>query len=314
MKKVSLILIAVLFAEFSFGQQVPFYPVSYRIFSPLIINPAYAGSKDFISADIIAGFQGETYSQLLSGNTRISKKVPGYILSSKSSEFTNIGIGGSAFNMMNDTSQLSGAGAAFSYHIPVNKESLTFLSIGVSAKGAYYLYKGDEDLSRPSKEFILPNADFGLYLYNPSFFAGLSATNLLGRNDTLTKYWVPVSRQYNFQGGVKIVVSRSLRLVIEPSVIITTDDSLSFDIKKNIEPMLKVYAGNFCIGTYYARTNFNSSSKISFFFQYKFPRLYLGAFFALPNDAYFKKSPTTEIAVGFNFSRNKPGFTQNSHW
>jgi type IX secretion system PorP/SprF family membrane protein len=310
MKKVFLILIAVLFAEFSFGQQLPFYPVSYRIFSPLIINPAYAGSKDFFSADIIAGFQGETYSQIISGNTRISKKVPGYVLSSKSSEFTNIGVGGSVFNTMNDTSQLSGAGAGFSYHIPINKESLTFLSIGASVKGAYYLYKGDEDLSRPSKEFIFPNADFGIYLYNPSFFAGLSATNLLGRNDTLTKYYVPLSRQYNLQAGVKILISRSLRLVVEPSVMINTDDSLSFDIKENIEPMLKVYAGNFCIGTY-----FNDYSKISFFFQYRFPRLYVGAFFALPKDSpYFKETPTTEIAVGINFTRNKSGFTKNGHW
>jgi hypothetical protein len=74
--------------------------------------------------------------------------------------------------------------------------------------------------------------------------------------------------------------------------------------------MLKVYAGNFCIGTY-----FNDYSKISFFFQYRFPRLYLGAFFAMPkNSPYFKESPTTEIAVGINFSRNKSGFTKNSHW
>jgi len=319
MKKLFPLLTLLLLAIPSYGQPMPFYPVSYRIFSPIILNPGITGSKDFFATDILAGFQGDTYSQMISANTRISRNVPGYLLSGKSTEFTNLGVGGAAFNTMDDSTQASGLIGSFSFHIPVNKQSLTFLSVGAAVKGTYYLRKSNEDLARSSKELIFPNADFGVYLYNPSFYVGLSATNLLGRNDTLTKYWVPVSRQYNFQAGVKLVVSKPLRLVVEPSVLINTDDSLSFDIKKNIEPMLKVYAGNFCLGTYFTRTsrttNTNNYSKISFFFQYRFPRLYVGAFFALPkNEPYFKKSPTTEIAVGFNFSRNKSGFIKDSHW
>lgn len=313
MKKVFLIFAVILFTASSYGQSLPFYPVSYRIFNPLMLNPGFAGSKDFFSADILAGFQGEIYSQMISSNTRLSKKVPGYLLSSRSTEFTNFGVGGTLFNTIDEYTQSSGAAGSFAYHLPINKQSLTFLSIGASVKGTYHRFKGDPDLSLPSKDFLFPNADFGVYLYNPSFFAGLSAINLLGRpedKDTISNYLIPVSRQYNFQGGVKIVVSRSLRLVVEPSVLIHTDDSLTFDVKENIEPMLKVYAGNFCLGTY-----FNDYSKISFFFQYRFPRLYVGTFFALPKDSpYFKESPTTEIAVGINLSRNKSGFTKNSHW
>jgi type IX secretion system PorP/SprF family membrane protein len=310
MKKVFLILAALLFTAFSYGQPMPFYPVSYRIFNPLMINPGYTGSKDFFSADIIAGFQGDIYSQMGSANTRLSKKVPGYLLSAKSSEFTNFGVGGTVFNTIDDTTRASGIIGSFAYHIPVNKQSLTFLSIGASIKGTYYHKNSNEDLDKSSKDLIFPNADLGIYLYNPSFFAGISVTNLLGTNDSLTKYFVPLSRQYNFQAGVKIVVSRSLRLVVEPSLLINTDDSLSFNVKENLEPMLKVYAGNFCLGTY-----FNDYAKISFFFQYRFPRLYIGTFFALPKDKpYYKESPTTEIAVGINFSRNKSGFIKNSHW
>lgn len=313
MKKFFPVLVLFLNAILSQAQQLPLYPVSYRIFSPLVLNPAFAGSKDFFSADFLAGFQGNTYSQIISSNSRIAKKVPGYVLSSRTTEFTNIGVGGSVFNTMDDFTMTSGIIASFSYHIPVNIRSLTFFSIGASAKGAYHKFKGDEESSLDSKEFIFPNADFGMYLYNPSFYAGLSATNLLGRpedSDTLMNYQVPVSRQYNLQAGVKIVISRSLRLVAEPSVMINTDDSLSFDIKESIEPMLKIYAGNFCVGTY-----FNDYSKISFFFQYRFPKIYVGTFFALPKDSpYFKETPTTEIAVGINFSHNKSGFIKNGHW
>lgn len=313
MKKPFLILVLVLNAIMSYGQQLPSYPVSYRIFSPLIINPAYSGSKDFLSADAIAGFKGNNYSQILSTNTRISRKVPGYLLSSRSSEFTNLGAGGTLFNIIDDSTQSAGIIASFSYHIPINKQSLTFLSIGAAARGTWHKLKADEDSDRNQKDFIFPNADFGIYLYNPSFYAGISATNLLGRpadRDTLSSYSIPVSRQFNLQAGAKLVISRALRLVIEPSILINTDDSLSFDIKENLEPMLKIYAGDFCLGTY-----FNDYSKISFFFQYRFPRFYVGTFFALPKDSpYFKESPTTEIAIGINFSNAKSGFVKNGHW
>ncbi len=313
MKKSFLILVLFLNTMFLYGQQLPLYPVSYRIYSPLILNPAYSGSKDFFSADAIAGFKGTTYSQILSANTRIARKVPGYLLTAKTSEFTNFGVGGSAFNTMDDSTQSVGIIGSFSYHIPINKQSLTFLSVGAAARGAWHRLKADEDLGRVSNDFIFPNADIGIYLYNPSFYAGISATNILGRphnKDTLSSYIVPVSRQYNLQAGAKLVISRALRLVVEPSILINTDDSLSLDIRESLEPMLKIYAGNFCVGTF-----FNDYSKISFFFQYRFPKLYVGTFFALPKDSpYFKETPTTEIAVGINFANAKSGFVKNGHW
>ena len=312
-KKVLLIFIIGFSFKASCGQQLPFNPISYRIFSPLVYNPAIAGSKDFFSTDLIAGFQGKSYSQLISGNTRLLKKVPGYVLSQRTSTFTNIGFGGSAFNDMNDSLQTAGISAILSYHIPLDERALSFLSFGVSGKGIYHHYKGNPDISMPEKEFLFPNVDAGLYFYNPWLYAGLSATNLLNRPedpDTLIKYSVPVSRQYHFLTGFKIVVSRSLNLVLEPSVIITADDSLTFKIKENIEPMLKLYAGNFCLGTY-----FNDFSKISFFFQYRYPKFYVGTFFALPKEtAFFKKSLTAEIALGINFSRNRSGYTENGNW
>jgi type IX secretion system PorP/SprF family membrane protein len=306
-----LFLIFLIFLPFgaTSAQQIPASPVSYRIFSPLVHNPAIAGSKDFFSTDLIAGFEGKNYSQLLSGNVRIMKRAPGYTLSSKTVRYTNFGVGGAAFNEMNDSLQSSGISAIFSYHIPLNKSSLSFLSLGVSGKGMYHRVKESE----PAKEFLFPNTDVGIYYYNPSLYAGISATNLLPPpkdTATLNPHSIPVSRQYNFIAGYKFVLSRSLKLVLEPSVIISTDDSLSFNIKENIEPMLKLYAANFCLGTY-----FNDYNKVSFFFQYKYPKFYIGTFFALPRDTpFYKKSMTAEIAFGINFSRNKSGFTEYGHW
>lgn len=297
------------------GQQMPFNPISYRIFSPFMLNPGAAGSKDFFSTDLLAGFNGRSSSQMITGNARIGKKGQKYLQTTTSGTFTNIGIGASAFHDFNsiDSTNTAGGSIALSYHIPLNKKGLTFLSLGASAKGLYHYYSGDYETNKPSKEFYFPNVDFGIYLYGPDFFTGVSATNFLGAPEdtsSLNIYPVPVSRQYNFIAGYKIVLVRSINLVLEPSVMILTDDSLTFNVRETIEPVLKVYVGNFAIGTY-----FNDYNKISFFFQYRYPKFYVGAFFALPKDSpYFQKSPTTEIALGINFSGNRSGYTRYGHW
>jgi len=294
---------------------MPFNPVSYRIFTPLLINPAVAGSKDYLSFDALAGFNGRSHSQIISGNTRLSGKTSGYGTTGSIYSFTNIGTGGFAYNDFSsvDSTHNAGLGAAVSYHIPLNTTGLSFISIGATLKGMYHFSEGDTILNIPYKEFYFPNADIGIYLYNPKSYAGLSVTNLLNPpedTDTVACYNIPVSRRFNLVAGYKFVLSRSLNLVLEPSVIIHTDDTLSFDIKENIEPALRLYAGNFCIGTY-----FNDYSKISFFFQYRYPKFYVGTFFALPKDSpFYKKSLTAEVAMGINFSHNKSGYTKYGHW
>ena len=314
-KKVILILIMAFPFEMSFGQQMPFNPVSYRIFSPFILNPAIAGSKDYTSFDVIAGFNGKSYSQVASGNARIARKTSGYGPSGRIFSYTNIGTGAYAYNDFDstDSTNNSGVSATLAYHVPLNKRALSFISVGASVKGMYHFYHGSTDLNLPYKEFYFPNIDVGVYWYNPNSYAGISATNLLDPpvdTATLTNYQIPISRQYNFTAGYKFVISRELNLVLEPSILIHTNDTLAFDIKENIEPALKIYAENFCIGTY-----FNDYSKISFFFQYRYPRFYVGTFFALPKDSpFFKKALTAEIAVGINFSNNKSGYTKYGHW
>lgn len=313
--KIFLLFQAAFLFESVHGQQVPFNPVSNKIFNPFIINPAAAGNKDFMSFDLLAGFNGQSHSQMISGNTRLLRKASGYGTTRKIYSFSNIGAGGFAYNDYNnaDSTHNAGLSATVSYHIPLNSEALSFFSIGTSIKGMYHFSEGDSIMNIPYKEFYFPNADIGVYFYNPNSYAGISVTNILDPpddTDTLMVYNVPVSRRFNLIAGYKFILSRSLNIVLEPSLIIHTDDSLSFDFKENIEPALRLYAGNFCIGTY-----FNDYSNISFFFQYRYPKFYVGTFFALPKDSpFYKKSLTAEIAMGINFAHNKSGFSQHGHW
>jgi type IX secretion system PorP/SprF family membrane protein len=305
--------VSVLSDNVSLGQQVPLNPISYRIFNPFIFNPAISGSKDFSSIDFIAAVQGSSKSQILGGNTRLSKRVPGYFLSPDIKEFTNIGIGGYIFNDQSDTSRNFGIGAGFSYHIPLDKKHLKFLSFGASVKVVKFsrdeVTSTDPGLRQTAKNISYPNMDLGVYYYGPTFFTGISITNLLGNPedpDITGEYDIPVTTQYFFQAGYKILLSRPLNIVLEPSILINDDGTSSQETKDMFEPMLKFYFENFCLGSY-----FNDFDKMSFFLQYKYPRFYFGVFFQLPkNTPYYKQAMVAEITLGLNLTK----LARQSHW
>jgi type IX secretion system PorP/SprF family membrane protein len=272
------------------------------------------GSKDFLTLDFNAAFQGKSEAQLLSGNTRLSKTKPGYFSAPKMKEFNSIGVGGSVFNDINGSSHNIGISAAGSYQIPLNTRDLSFLSFGASVKGVYNLLDTNTvDIGAPSKTTFYPNVDAGIYYYGTNFFTGVSAINLLGNPgdaDSLGNYAIPVARQYFFTIGYKFLLSKKQNIVLEPSVLIAATDSTLDKIVKHINPILKLYIDNFCLGSY-----FLSDGNTSFFFQYRYPRFYLGAFYELPRKtAYFKKSPIVEFTLGLNFQVDKSRFSRRSHW
>jgi type IX secretion system PorP/SprF family membrane protein len=307
------VFITILSLNLIVGQQAPDYPISYRLFTPFILNPAIAGSKDFTSVDLIIGKYGTSNSQLLSGNMRIAKTKKEYITSLPVTEFSKVGVGGYAFNDYNDTSRNIGFGATGSYHLQLDKNGISFLSFGLSAKGVLNKYPGNADLSKPAEDTFFPNVDAGIYYYNADFYAGLSATNILGNPsdpDSLGQYTIPVSRQFSLQAGYKFVLSRSLKILLEPFLIVNTDEEFSGEITDMLKPGFKLYAGNFCTGTY-----FNNFSKVSVMFQYQYSKVYIGTYFEIEyKEPFYKKPINAEVVLGINFSAIKSGFPRNYHW
>ncbi len=295
------------------AQHTPYTPISNRVFTPFIINPAIAGSKDFMAIDLAATIQGDDFSQLLSSNSRIAKRGPRYFGAPVGKSFTSIGVGGALFNDHSGPSRNIGVSAAASYHIPLNDKNISFVSAGLAVKGIYNIIDSIPDLGVPGKESIIPNLDAGIYLYSQNLYAGVSVTNLLGSlidSADMALYNIPVSRQYFFLAGYKLVLSRSLNIVLEPSLIINLDDSLKFGSKESYNPMLKLYMDAFCLGAYLHYYN-----NLTFFFQYKFPKLYIGTLIDFPRDVpFYKRDLTVEIAAGINFG----GVTKTSgsryHW
>ncbi len=295
------------------GQQTPLYPVSYRIFNPFIINPAVAGSKDFTTVDLNAGKHGDLNSQIVSFNGRLSKPGVGYFSSEGIPEFTNIGVGGIVFNEMNNISRIVGIVATGAYHLKLDRNALSYISVGGSLKALFNNYQGNEDLNRPSKSTFFPNMDVGIYYYSPFIYAGISATNIFGKPaepDTLGYSTIPVSRQYYLNAGTKIVIQSFYNMVIEPSLFIVADDSLSLEPLDMIKPALRLYFGKFCLGTY-----LNNLDNVSFLFQFKYPKFHIGAYFEMQRRSpFYRTPPMAEIAFGMNLAAIKSGVSRLNHW
>ncbi len=297
------------------GQQIPQKPVSYRVFTPFLFNPAITGSHDYSTLDITTDFQGESNAQLVSLNARLTRKEPGYFSSPDLVTYRNTGVGGYLFHEKNTIFQNSGAGVSFAYHIPLNRRSFSFLAFGIALKG-YFSSPGTAGGTEPagtSTKSLHSNMDLGMYYYGTHLFAGFSSSNVFGSpqlSGDPGDFLIPVSRQYALLTGYKIQLSKSQDILLEPSII-SIFDSLTFhEAGKQIRPVIKLYIQNFCMGTY-----FHDKEKNSFFFQYRYPRFYVGGFFALPKKSpYYSKDVIVEIMAGINFSSDKSRFTGHSHW
>ena len=297
------------------GQQLPEKPISYRIFTPFLFNPAIAGSRDYSSMDVTAAFQGESKARLLSWNTRFTKTEPTYFSAPEVVSFRHTGMGAYLFQDISPASRNSGAAASFAYHIPLNRRSFSFLSFGIGLKGYFSSpsTSANTELDITHTEGLHTNMDLGVYYYGTKFYAGLSSTSIFGSpQDSVNtfEYRIPVSRKYYLNTGYKFLIVRSLDILLEPSLI-SEFDSLTFkNAGKHFKPLIKLYLQNFCIGTY-----FHDKNKNAFFFQYKYPRFYLGGYFALPKESpYYPKDVIVEITAGITFSKDKSRFTGHSHW
>lgn len=295
----------------SYGQQSFFSTVSYWVFTPYIYNPAMAGSKDFSTLGFNASFQGKANSQLLSFNSRISKITYGYFSTTDIKEFSDFGIGASVYNDFNGLARNTGISASGSYQIPLSARKLSFLSFGLSLKGEHHTINSDvNNILRKTDYF---NIDAGVYLYGTNLFAGFSAINLRGspwKPDTLGLYKVPISKQYVISAGYKFLISRSLNIILEPSVFVTATDSTFSKIGKNINPVLKLYLEDFCVGM-----SFLNDNKFSIFAQFRYPKFFVGAYYELAKKTpFYKNNPLVEVTLGLNLENKRSGISERSHW
>ena len=174
MKKIILILSILCSSLSVLGQQDAMY--SQYMFNTLAINPAYAGSRNIMSATTLlrtqwVGIEGAPKTQTISFDMPLRNE--------------KLGIGVQAFNYKMGITNLSGGFASFAYRIPMDNSTLAF---GLQA-GASHI---KADLSSvnlgnptPDQKFlknmdqVFLNFGTGVYFNSERFYLGVSVPHLL---------------------------------------------------------------------------------------------------------------------------------------
>lgn len=285
------------------GQGAPSKLLSLPVYHPMVLNPGFAGSKDFTSISFTTKASKSPDTQILNFNSR---------LLSPDGQFSHLGVGAYAFQEQFNNSWNTGVALAGAYHFSLDRQKLNFLSLGATIKGVFAVPKESATPSDSLSTKFRPNMDIGAYYYGPHVFAGISITTLFGTNtggDSTLNY-SDFDRQYNFQLGYKFLISKKLGIVIEPSLLTTLDKNTSSEPLNQIVPYLKVYLNNFYIGSYLKDLDI-----FALFFQYQFPKFYTGVFLQFPRVGYLNdENIIFEVSAGMNIGKGSPTFTQHRHW
>jgi type IX secretion system PorP/SprF family membrane protein len=186
------------------------------IFNGLVINPAYAGSKEVLH---VSGMYRSQWAGLEGAPTTQTLSVDGAVLKNK------VGLG---LHVLND--QLGAQGQKSVYGSSAFRVSLgpkARLALGL-AGGASETYTDGSKL-RPVdgndtyipdnyQAYWLPDAKAGLFFNTERFFMGLSAASLIGFRN---KFVVTPTRHYYFTTGYVFDLNEMLRF--KPSVLLKED-------------------------------------------------------------------------------------------
>ncbi len=172
-----------------------------------LINPAVAGSTDDMPVflgykQMWTGIDQAPSSQLLNFNMKFSDKLGG--------------VGGKLFNYSTGHISKSGINLTYAYHLELNDDMK--LSFGLS--GALYQVnlnrselkiedQNDMLILNGSEKLIVPDANFGIYLYAKNYYVGISSYQLFGRKVNLMNDAMNLNqeRHYFFTAGYVLEAS-----------------------------------------------------------------------------------------------------------
>lgn len=239
MKKYLIIVCCLVSTVYCIAQQDPQY--SQYMFNQLAINPAYAGSREALSAAMFlrsqwTGIEGAPKTGTFTINGPLKKR--------------KVGLGLELINDQIGPKKTTGIMGSYAYRIPIKKGKLAFgLRFGMydyTYNWAKIEYKDQADIYNTQNQTskIVPTADAGVYYYTNTLYWGLSATHLT--NGRITSISNPnggdaqLSPHYFFTLGKAWAFSD--KLIFSPSFIIksaksapsTADMNFSFLIDQRL--------------------------------------------------------------------------------
>jgi type IX secretion system PorP/SprF family membrane protein len=295
MKKIILILVCSISASV-YAQQLPLY--SQYMLDNFLLNPAVAGSVDYFPIRLTArqqwvGIKDAPSTQALSAN---------YLF-----EYQKLGVGGYIFNDKFGPISRIGVQAAAAYHLPLPGIK-SKLGIGLALKAFQFKFdesklkaidNNDAALTYGTITQFVPDADFGLYLYNKKYFVGLSATQLLQLNINFGDSSIDknqIVRHYYFMAGYKFTLSDDFDL--EPSLLVKGTMQTPWQIDFNAKGY---YKNNYWLGVSY-----RSSKDLVIMIGLKVKKYYFGyAFDHTFSNLSNYTSGSHEILIGVNVTEGK---------
>lgn len=216
MKAIKCIIVLVLLAASGYAQQNAQY--NQYIFNELVINPAYAGSKDILNINAIyssqwSGLTGSPNTQTVSLEGPVTPKI------------------GLGVHLINDNigaqSQQSLFGS-YAYKVAINDKLK--LSLGLALGASYFTLDGtkltSEELDPAIPTTLQTKLRFdsktGLFLYSQRFYAGFSVSDLLA--DVIKSKDLMVTKQirhYYLTSGYVFDISEKIKY--KPSFLLKED-------------------------------------------------------------------------------------------
>jgi len=196
------------------------------MFNKLAYNPAYAGSRDALTANALyrnqwSGIDGAPTNINFNIHTPIMKNRAGLGLSVVSDQ-----IGMFNTNYVN---------LSYSYSIPVNDN--TSLGLGIMGRlehgrtdwtKADALHTTDALLSSTAVNEIQPNFGAGLYLRNEKFYMGLSVPQMMRNTLYDNRSDATNVRSYYLMAGLMLNISENIKF--KPSALVSYNPSAPVDL------------------------------------------------------------------------------------
>jgi type IX secretion system PorP/SprF family membrane protein len=227
MKTKLYILILLTITATSYAQQNAQY--NQYIFNELVINPAYAGSKELWNINGIyssqwTGLNGAPATQTISVDGAVSEKI---------------GLGVHLINDHIGAQSQQGIYGSYAYRIRLNEKFK--LSLGLAAGASYFTLDGTQLTQETPNDPAIPqtmetklrfDSKTGVFLYSDRFYAGLSVSDLL--SDVLKSKDLMVAtqaRHYYITSGY--VLDLGGKFKFKPSFLIKEDFKAPTNIDLN---------------------------------------------------------------------------------
>jgi type IX secretion system PorP/SprF family membrane protein len=230
---------------------------SQYMFNTMALNPAYAGSRDVLSATALyrhqwVGIDGAPRTATFTADMPLNRE--------------RVGLGIQLYNDQIGKQNETGAFLVYSFRFKVGAH--TTMSLGLNGGAVNYINKlsdvrlspdGGGDVAFANDvNVILPNFGTGVYVSNDKSYLGVSVPRLL--KNTINKYSAGTDgkerRHAYAMGGFVIGLSPVLKL--KPSFLVKYVEGAPLGVDGNVNLWIN---DRVAIGTSYRRNNFNTWSQ-----------------------------------------------------